>query len=284
MLNAKQQNLLIWQGDDFSLTLDLSIEFADLAGHQLRAQIRDGWESGADLLAVLAVTPLTGGIVRINLLKALAGAMAATCTPAEIPKKDIASFSAAKLPEGAVVWDLQVTDLIGVTTTVRWGYVLVVREVTIESSTPSPPPVVDPANPYPQYITEAEGDLRYAPIGGGSGGVPLPSLPAAATLSALRLVSNVAGQYDYSDPVLADSVWAIAGLTNQSINQDQYFSPIRNQPVTDASWNWAAGKPVFLGTNGGLTQVAPSSGYLVVVAKVLSPQTLFIQIEEPTKL
>jgi hypothetical protein len=121
-------------------------------------------------------------------------------------------------------------------------------------------------------------------VSGGSGGVPLPSLPAAATLSALRLVSNVADQYVYSDPALANSAWAIAGLTTQSINQGQYFSPIQNQPITDAAWNWVRGSPVFLGPNGTLTQIAPTANYLVVVGKVLSPQTLFIQIEEPVKL
>lgn len=164
--NAKQQNLLIWQGDDFSLSLDLAPEYSDLSGYQLRAQIRDSWEDNAALLATLAVTPLTGANVRINLLKLNSSALPATCTPAEIPKKDIATFPAAKLPEGAIVWDLQLTDSNGVTTTVRWGYVLVVREVTIEGSIPAPPPAIDPTNPYPQYLTQDEGDGRYAMAGG----------------------------------------------------------------------------------------------------------------------
>lgn len=164
--NAKQQNLLIWQGDDFSLSLDLAPEYSDFSGYQIRAQIRDSWADDAALLATLAVTPLTGGLARINLLKLNSSALPATCTPAEIPKKDIATFPAAKLPEGAIVWDLQLTDSNGVTTTVRWGYVLVVREVTIEGSIPAPPPAIDPTNPYPQYLTQAEGDGRYALAGG----------------------------------------------------------------------------------------------------------------------
>jgi hypothetical protein len=175
ILNVKQQNLLIWQGDDFGLSLDLSADYPDLAGYQLRAQIRDGWEDNAALLAVLAVTPLAAGVARINLLKADSAVLAATCTPPDIPKKDIAAFPIAKLPAGAVVWDLQLTDLTGVAITVRWGYVLVVKEVTIESSIPNPP-VIDPTNPYPQYLTEAEASSLYAPIGGGGGGGILVTL------------------------------------------------------------------------------------------------------------
>jgi hypothetical protein len=112
----------------------------------------------------------------------------------------------------------------------------------------------------------------------------LPNLPVAQTLSALRLVSNIDNMYNYSEPTLKDSVWSIAGLTKQAIVLGQNCTPIRDETVTDISWNWIKGAPIFLGVNGTLTQTPPLTDYLVVVARVLSPQTLFIQIEEPINL
>jgi hypothetical protein len=119
------------------------------------------------------------------------------------------------------------------------------------------------------------------PPGGGS---PLALLPALADLSALRIVSRNGAGYSYSSPDSAESVWAIAGLTQNAVNTGSSFIPLRNTSLFDNSWNWVRGAPIFLGPNGALTQTPPSSGYLVVVAKVLDPKTIFIQIEEPIDL
>lgn len=112
----------------------------------------------------------------------------------------------------------------------------------------------------------------------------LPTLPANTNFSALRVVSRSGTGYSYSDPNSADSVWSIAGLVIFSVNAGVPLTPVRNQVVSDESWNWVRGSPIFLGTNGTLTQTAPLTGYLVVVAKVLDSKTIFVQIEEPIDL
>jgi hypothetical protein len=112
----------------------------------------------------------------------------------------------------------------------------------------------------------------------------LPTLPVAQNISALRIVSNINALYDYADPMDPIAVWSIAGMVLQSINSGGLYSPINNQPVTDSSWNWARGSPVFLGPQGTLTQTPPSTGNLVVVARVLDSKTIFIHIENPIVL
>lgn len=108
----------------------------------------------------------------------------------------------------------------------------------------------------------------------------LPTLPAAQPLSALRLVSISSSNYTYSDPADLISAGSIAGLTLQSVNAGSNIKPIVNQLVSDQSWNWVRGSPVFLGSAGTLTQLPPSSGNLVAVARVLDSKTLFINIED----
>jgi hypothetical protein len=116
-----------------------------------------------------------------------------------------------------------------------------------------------------------------------NGGVPLPTLPAAIALSALRIVSGNDTNYAYSDPTDPDSVWSIAGLTPNAASQGQPITPIRNQPISDSSWNWDTSKPIVLGPNGTLTQ-SNSAIWGVQVATALSPTTIFIQIERPIRL
>jgi hypothetical protein len=137
-------------------------------------------------------------------------------------------------------------------------------------------------------LTEAEADFRYAPIGTvGNGGGPsnaLDPLPAAGSLSALRIVSRLGNSYTYSDPSSTNSVWAISGLTAQAVSPGEVFTPVRDRTISDAAWNWELGKPVFLGAAGALTQSPPANNHLVIVGRALSPQTLFIEIEEPIQL
>lgn len=121
-------------------------------------------------------------------------------------------------------------------------------------------------------------------VGNSSEGLNLDSLAPLSNLSALRIVSRVGVNYALSDPNSADSVWAIAGMTATAVNAATPFIPVRNTAFSDAGWNWVRGSPIFLGPSGTLTQTPPSSGYLVVVAKVLDPQTIFLEIEEPIDL
>lgn len=282
MLKATQQNLLIWQGDDFSLTLDLSPEYPDLTGYQVRAQIRTGWEDNAALLAVLAVTSLTGGQVRVGMLKVDSAALAATCTPPELPKKAIDQYPATKLPDGHAAWDMQVTSPTGVTTTVRWGYVLVVQDVTDEGLTPGPPPTIDPTNPYPQYLTEAEGDARYAPIAGA--GSLLPEYPAGSELSALRIVQLAGGQLVVCDAANPTHTGTAIGITTQGLAIGALHSPKRFGLMSDPSWAWDPSKPVYAGAGGVLTQSLAGLAFALAIATVVSPNTIFIEFQQEIRL
>lgn len=137
-------------------------------------------------------------------------------------------------------------------------------------------------------LTQDAADDLYAPIGslGGNGGGPTNSadpLPAASALSALRIVSRTGDAYAYADPTSTNSVWAIAGLTPNAFALGETCTPIRDQPITDAGWNWELGKPIMLASNGALTQ-SDAAGWGVQVAYPLSPQTIFIQIERPIEL
>lgn len=120
--------------------------------------------------------------------------------------------------------------------------------------------------------------------GGNDGAVEMPTLPAAQNISALRILANINGSYDYANPLDPIASWSIAGISLQSINSGGLIMPVNSQPVTDQSWNWVRGSPVFLGAAGTLTQIPPITGFLVVVARVLDSKTLFIHIEDPIVL
>ena len=105
------------------------------------------------------------------------------------------------------------------------------------------------------------------------------SLTAGENLSALRAVtSNASGQAVYaSNNTLANA--QVIGITSNAASSGASVTIKTSGIMTDSNWAWTKGT-VFLGTNGTLTQSAPTSGAIVVhVGRALTATTLQIDID-----
>ena len=105
------------------------------------------------------------------------------------------------------------------------------------------------------------------------------TLTAAASLSALRAITtNSSGEAVYaSNDTIANA--QVVGITLGSASSGQQVGVKTFGTITDASWNWTKGA-VYLGTNGTLTQTAPSGGAIIVqVGKALTATQLFVDVE-----
>ena len=109
-------------------------------------------------------------------------------------------------------------------------------------------------------------------------------LPAGENLSALRIVSRSGSQYFLSDPFSDSSIFSIAGLATSAAVLGSMVGPLGYGEYEDLSWTWVPGVPIFLGPQGTLTQLAPTSGWLQVVARPLTSKVIAIQIEDPIRL
>jgi hypothetical protein len=116
-----------------------------------------------------------------------------------------------------------------------------------------------------------------------SGGlVPLVadlSLNAGEALSALRAVtSDSNGDAVYaSNDTLANA--QVIGITETAASSGAAVAIRTSGLMTDPSWSWSKGT-IYLGTNGQLTQTAPSGGAFVVhVARALTATTIQIDID-----
>ena len=104
-------------------------------------------------------------------------------------------------------------------------------------------------------------------------------LTAGVSLSALRAVTtNSSGQAIYaSNNTLGNA--QVVGITMASASSGEQVGVKTFGPMSDASWNWTKG-PVFLGTNGALTQTAPSGGAIIVqVGRALTATQLFVDVD-----
>lgn len=104
---------------------------------------------------------------------------------------------------------------------------------------------------------------------------------AGTTLSALRVVV-LSDDYEliYADSTNLDHAFSALGITTQAFNVATPASAVTRDRVSDSSWNWDIRKPIWLGQEGQLTQIFPTTGFERQVAQVLSPTDILFCAEE----
>lgn len=55
-------------------------------------------------------------------------------------------------------------------------------------------------------------------------------------------------------------------------------------PISDTSWEWTFNQPIFIATNGVLTQTAPTAGYSQIIGYPINATSLLIDIQAPITL
>lgn len=121
-----------------------------------------------------------------------------------------------------------------------------------------------------------------------SGGVAIPQptpgqYPATTALAIHKLVAIVGGSLVLADQTNLAHADAIAGMTLNAAAVGQKPQLARAGLIEDSSWNWIPGQPIFLGTNGNLTQDGSTIvlGFLMPVGWVPEPTKIYLEIEEP---
>jgi hypothetical protein len=117
---------------------------------------------------------------------------------------------------------------------------------------------------------------------GPSGGSAITAV-AGEALGGHRAVRHDAdGEMVYADPATAAGA-QVAGVTMAAaVMGDQASAQVAGE-LELAGWNWAEG-PIYLGALGTLTQVAPTTGYLVVVGLAAGPDRMVVAPTAPIKI
>ena len=73
----------------------------------------------------------------------------------------------------------------------------------------------------------------------------------------------------------------ILGLTYTSVVNGQPVEVVTSGTITEPSWNWIIGDPIFLSTNGTLTQTLPTSGYILQIGVATNTNIINIDLKLP---
>jgi hypothetical protein len=115
---------------------------------------------------------------------------------------------------------------------------------------------------------------------GQPGDITRISRPAAEPISGQRVVATDSnGDFIYADSSTPAHAQSTIGVTIGAAAQGDTATAIALGPLTENSWTWTPGSLIFLGTNGTLTQTAPSTGFVMVVAKAVTATTIFVNVQ-----
>ena len=75
----------------------------------------------------------------------------------------------------------------------------------------------------------------------------------------------------------------ILGVTLNAGNSGDTISIVNNGEVIEPTWNWTSNLPIFLGTNGLLTQTPPANPavFSQIIGFPTNATTMFVHLREP---
>lgn len=121
-----------------------------------------------------------------------------------------------------------------------------------------------------------------------SGVVAFIQHTGAAPIGGHRLVSPQAdGTLELADPTDLAEIHRPVWLTTQAAGADEDTTVVSFGPVTEPSWAWTPGAPLYLAANGLLTHTvptAPGSAFLKAVASAVTPTTIQYDPQPPIQL
>jgi hypothetical protein len=107
------------------------------------------------------------------------------------------------------------------------------------------------------------------------------NLTASTNISGLTAVATSNGQ-----AVTASSSQAapVVGIATGGALAGADVTVQYEGPIADTSWNWTFNQPIFIATNGVLTQTAPTEGYSQIIGYPINATSLLIDLQAPITL
>jgi hypothetical protein len=106
---------------------------------------------------------------------------------------------------------------------------------------------------------------------------------AGEDISALRVVYELNNQVFYLDPEDEMHIELLLGVTFTSAQAQQLLSVQPGGVMDDSGWSWVPG-PIWLGSNGTITQSPPATGYDVRIGAAVSPTRITLNLQDPIEL
>ena len=117
---------------------------------------------------------------------------------------------------------------------------------------------------------------------GPPGSAPTITPAAAIALGGHRvIVLNGDGEAIYADHSIVAHAGRAIGITTGAAEEGELVTVQTGGDITEPSWTWDTELPIFLSTNGQLTQTAPNTGFTQQIAVPVTATRILIDLQTP---
>lgn len=108
------------------------------------------------------------------------------------------------------------------------------------------------------------------------------SYPAGEAIGGHRMVAlNDSQQAMYADNTNLLHANKVLGMTTGAAAMGDMVSILTSGEMVEPSWAWALNKPIYIGSNGLLTQTPPVTGFSQIVGFPIAANKVFVSLREP---
>jgi len=150
------------------------------------------------------------------------------------------------------------------------------------------PETVEPSGPWVVINTPIASEITEIMFLAGLQGIPGPAgatvlvRTAGLIMSGHRMVVlDMDERAYYADCTNPDHAHRVIGMTRGAALEDAAVIIQTGGELTEPSWDWSMSFPVWLSTDGLLTQVIPTTGFSLIIGFPLTPTKIFIDLREP---
>ena len=117
-----------------------------------------------------------------------------------------------------------------------------------------------------------------------AGGSTVKVFPAGENLGGQRLVALRNGELFHADTTDSSDLGLVIGMTvaASTVGQDTQVQFLGD--LTEPSWAWTVGSPVYFNASGVPTQTEPASGFSQIIGFASAATKIYIQLREPIAL
>lgn len=110
---------------------------------------------------------------------------------------------------------------------------------------------------------------------------PSEKITAVSNLVGMRAAAIVLGGVVHFDKDTPAHAGLCRGIVRATVSSGSPAYVLLHGPITNQSWAWTPLLPIYVGTDGQLTQTRPTSGLVQEVAKAESTTRIFIEVKTP---
>jgi hypothetical protein len=112
----------------------------------------------------------------------------------------------------------------------------------------------------------------------------LTSKPAGEDLGQGKIVAVSGNTFVLADNDVIAHVNAIVGITLSATLTGNTAQVLQIGKVTNNTWSWTPDQPLFVGSNGDMTQTPPATGFVQVVGVAVTATEINFEIKTPVVL